>query len=103
MSKRLTPEEMQPCFVCLKPAVHSIGVGLRITVDRLSVDRSRAQVQAGLETMLGGNASIAAAIGDRAVIDCEPLDPVFVCGICMGAVELMTVVTSALRSEGMLS
>lgn len=98
-ARRLTPEELQPCACCGKSPVHTVGAGLRLTIDRLNVDNRRAQAQAGLEMMLGGHAGIAAVMGDRAVIDAEQLPAVFICGLCMGAAELTDLVTHAFAAR----
>ena len=99
MSDRLTPEQLQPCARCGRPPVHTTGIGLRVTLAHLTVDDQRARAQAGLEMMLGGHASIAAAMGDRAVVNATPLPPVFVCSVCFTSMTILDVATTALGAR----
>jgi len=69
-------KDFQPCCICGKGIMHAgTPIFLRITVERLGVDRGAVERAHGLELMMGGNAMLANIMGPNEdlakVIDSE--------------------------------
>lgn len=88
-SQRMSADDVTACVGCGKQAAHSLFFYV-IDVQQAAVDMNAAQRQFGLEQMLGGNAAIAAAMGDRNVIRRWPYGTgrAQVCNDCMLTVTL---------------
>lgn len=88
-AERMSADDVTACVGCGKPAAHSMFFYL-VNVQQAAVDMNAVQRQSGLEQMLGGNAAIAAAMGDRNVIQRWPYGTgrAQVCNDCMLTVTL---------------
>jgi hypothetical protein len=80
-----TRRDIKPCAVCGERLMTDNPLGLfwRVTAERMAIDQRAVQREAGLETMMGGNVAIAAALSaessfartmiePRAMLICEP-------------------------------
>lgn len=83
-AQRMSADDVQRCVSCNKKAAHNM-IFYIIQVDQAVVDLQAVQQQVGLEMMVGGNAMIAGALGDRDVIQYWNYGSgqVHVCNNCM--------------------
>jgi len=79
----MTPEEFGNCAVCGEGVMHEgIPIFYRVVLETHGINHQKAQRQHGLELMLGGNAAVAAAMGDRDISEKIDETTVTVCHSC---------------------
>lgn len=90
----MTPEEFGNCHYCGQGVMHNgIPIFYRLTIETHGINVHKTQQQVGLEMMLGGNAVIAAALGDRDITEQLGMSTVTACHSCvMERMDLLSLI-----------